>query len=143
MMGPRHISEILPGVIEEICEASELSAAELKHRPWRRHTDEQLGLTPECDDGETVDLAGLIPAKAAAPAPVSPPGVILSKTEVADICRAHFKTFGSVEVAAKHYGLSGGRLSQIQTGIDVSCPRVLKALGITRERSGAFRRLKS
>jgi hypothetical protein len=136
-MGPRHISEILPGVIDTICEASELSAAELIHRPWRTHTDEQLGIVEE------QERAPVAPRQAAAPAPAKPPSDTLTTMEVADLCRAHFKTFGNLQAAADHYGLADGRLSQIQTGLDVSCPRVLKVLGIVRERSGTFRRAES
>ena len=165
MMGPRHISEILPGVIEDICEASELTAAELKHRPWRTHTDEELGLTPECDDGEAVDLtglpedlirqlspelqkqAGLTPAAGPAnkPSATNEPlvlGETLTEAEVVAICRAHFATFDSLQAAADHYGLTDGRLSQIQTGIYVSCPRILRALGIHHKR-GVYRRIVS
>ncbi len=134
MMGPRHISEILPGVIEDICDAATLARG-----PWRTHTDEELGIVPE-DDMTPAPTAP--PRSNAAPAQpaAAPTGDVLTTAEVAAICRAHFQTLGGLEAAAAHYGLSLGRLSQIQTGIDVGCPRVLKVLGIVRERSGRFLR---
>lgn len=74
-------------------------------------------------------------------AAVEEPGAILAESEVVAICREHFATFDCLATAAAHYGLSAGRISQIQTGKDVGCPRVLSALGIRRERGGVFRRI--
>lgn len=77
--------------------------------------------------------------KPRAAAPVEATGPILTEAEVIAICRAHFATFANLTVAAEHYGLTDGRLSQIQTGVFVSCPRVQNALGIKRDRSGVYR----
>ena len=134
VMGPRHISEILPEVIEDICDAATLARG-----PWRTHTDAQLGIVPE-DDMTPAPTAPPRPAAAPAQPAAAPSDDVLTTAEVAAICRAHFQALGGSKAAAAHYGLSLGRLSQIQTGIDVSCPRVLKELGIVRERSGRFMR---
>ncbi len=107
----------------------------LLRRPWRSHTDEELGIT------EDQDMTTAAPIPVRQHAEWKPSGDTLTIAEVADICRAHFSTFGNLQAAAEHYGLSDGRMSQIQTGIDVRCPRVLKALGIVRSRDGVFRRV--
>lgn len=122
----------------------------MKHFSLRSHTNEQLGIVSA--DGEPCYLppnpfnwpigrgtsARLVRLAAAECEQL---GEILPEAEVVAICREHFKTFGTLQDAARHYGLTDGRLSQIQNGIYVSCPRILKALGINYRRGGVYRRV--
>lgn len=120
---------------------------------WRRHSDEALGLiNPEGEpsyappspfNGPRLSFQGL--SRRRSIARVQVPNVVatepvLSEAEVVTICREHFAQLGGLVAAAAHYGLSQGRLSQIQTGIYVSCPRVQSALGI-HHKSGVYRRI--
>jgi hypothetical protein len=126
--------------------------SQLARRRWRRHTDEQLGLVSL--DGEPCYAppgqfspprisAERMHAHENTPAVIEPTGDVISEAAVVGICRAHFATFTNLQEAADYYGLTNGRLSQIQTGIYVSCPRILKALDIKRDRDGLYRRITS
>lgn len=84
-----------------------------------------------------------VPERRPKPEVVQALGPVLSEQEVVRVCRAHFATFANLTEAAEHYGLTDGRLSQIQNGLYVSCPRVQNALGIKRDRSGVYRWISS
>lgn len=119
-----------------------VTASTVAHLPWRKHTDEQLGIVPD-DGGAEAKIVLKAPRRTGddsldqdAPEPLATE--FLCDADVASICRLHFSTFQNLEEAGRHYGLTDGRLSQIQTGIDVSCPRVLSALGIKRVAKGVY-----
>jgi hypothetical protein len=123
--------------------------SQFARRRLRRHTDVQLKLvTPNGDPcfvtpnpfNRPCVPAVRINAYRNHSADLEATGEVISEAEVVNICREHFAAFGSLQAAGDHYGLTDGRLSQIQTGIHVSCPRVLKALGI-QHRSGVYRRI--
>lgn len=105
-----------------------ITASQLLKVSWRNHTNEELGIG--------------VPVRAPKSAPwrIEYPDEI-SEADVIQQCKDHFATFGSIEAAAAHYGLSSARLYQITGGIAVGCPRVLGALGIKRERGGIYRRI--
>lgn len=94
---------------------------------WRRWLEPELEPEPERDSK---------PIQTSTEQVADP---ILTEAEVVALCRAHFATFGGLSAAAAHYGLTDGRLAQIQCGIYVGCPRILLALGIKRERGGVYR----
>lgn len=122
----------------------------LAHGRWRRHTDEQIGLIDS--EGEPAYVSpspfnaprlSNFRTRARKPSThtADMPGIPIDEQEVVMICRRHFASFENLQVAAAHYGLTDGRLSQIQNGIAVGCPRVLGALGIKRYRGGEYRRV--
>lgn len=127
-----------------------LPRSQLARRRWRRHTDEGLRIISL--DGQpcyALPNPFIRPRVSEAclatnrnrPVELLPTGEIISEADVVSLCRAHFATFSNLQEAGDYYGLTDGRLSQIQNGIHVSCPRILTALGIKRCRGGDYRRM--
>lgn len=103
---------------------------------WKFHVEQGPSALQAVQAGPELDPIQQQPE----PEIIRTPGAELTEAEVVRICRAHFATFENLEAAAAHYGLTDGRLSQIQSGIYVGCPRVQLPLGIKRERgTGVYR----
>ena len=118
----------------------------MRHFPIRSHTDEQLGLVDA--DGVPAYVppnpfnwprATMGPARLPERREIELPAVeepdlgdIVTPSQLAKLYREHFQKFESLEAVAKHYGLSHGRISQLQTGRFPGCRRVLADLGIAK-----------
>ena len=116
-----------------------ITRGQLLRVSWRTHSNKEL--MAEGVVGGPMPAHAVPVGQGAVQVAADPAWDTLAEAEVVALCRAHFATFGDLVAAAEHYGLTDGRLSQIQCGIHVGCPRILQALGIKRERGGVYRRI--